>query len=120
VKKIIRFSTLILILSGFSLTSFLFRGSDLLTGIHILLGFIYLVLFLLFSIDHVAMHKNSLTQLNAKNIAGMVQIGTGALVLLSGFIIYLFGSDPITPWTEIHLGTTLVYLGSTGTHFLLK
>ncbi|MCP4296159.1 MAG: hypothetical protein GY786_11170 [Proteobacteria bacterium] len=119
-KKIIKFSTLILIVSGLSLSPILYQNNEVLTGIHIILGFIYTVLFLLFSFDHISTHKESLPQIGLKNAAGLMQVSLGLIILFSGFVLYLFGSLPMTPWTEIHLIATVIYLVSTGTHFFSK
>jgi hypothetical protein len=120
VKKLIRISTVVLLISGLLLIPVLYQKSELLTGIHIALGFVYIVLFLLFSVDHISGHKQTLTEINLKNGAGLIQILVGVIILISGFILYLFGSLPLSPWTEIHLIGTLIYLTSTGIHLFIK
>ena len=119
-KNLIRISTFILIFSGLLLIKQLFHENELLTWIHILLGLVYAVLFLLFTIDHIGKMKNDLFKFTPKRIAGNVQFILGLIIIGSGFLIYLYGSKSISPWSEIHLWATIAFILSSIGHFIFK
>jgi len=116
-KHLIQWTTLALALSGGLLTPWAFAGNNLLTWVHILLGFFYSVLFLLFCYDHVTHHQDRLKQKDRQTFTGTLQILLGTALLGTGFVLYLFGSQRLSPWSEIHLAATLAFGMSLGLHF---
>ena len=119
-KKIIKISSFVLIVSGIILSFSLLREQNLLIWLHILLGFAYSVIFLLFSFDHIKTNRKKLDSINRNAIAGILQIIFGIVVLISGFIIYLHGISVISPWTEIHFWSTICFLCSSAIHFFFN
>lgn len=110
-------STLLLSLSGISIVPWLFPSIDFLVWIHINLGFAYTVIFILYVIDHLSEHRKLLFTAQKKNLSGSLQALAGTIVISSGFLIYLFGSKPIPPWSEIHLAATILLLLGNVLHF---
>lgn len=119
-KTLVKYSSLVLLASGYVLSFAFLRDQDLLVWIHILLGFGYTVLFLLFSFDHVMANKDKLLTLSNRSVIGTLQLSLGAVVLITGFVIYLYGSKVISPWSEIHFWSTLGFTFSSFFHFFTR
>ena len=115
-KSLVKISSLLMILTGLILTPWVLGENDMAVWVHLLLGFGYTVLFLLFGYDHISGHQTMLTQATTKNLTGWTQAASGGLALLSGFVLYLYGSTPLPGWTEVHLGATLVFGTSLALH----
>jgi len=115
-KLLIKTSTFVLVFTGLLLTEWALGSLDIAIWVHLLLGFGYTVLFLLFSFDHISGHWKQLTVLNLRNVTGVTQSIAGGVTLASGFVLYLYGSKPLEFWTEVHLYGTLVFLGSVLVH----
>ena len=116
-KRILQASTLLLAISGAALTPWVLEGNDLLTWGHLILGFFYSVVFLLFCYDHVTQHQALLKTGHPRNLTGTLQIVFGIVLLLSGFVLYLYGSQRMSPVSEIHLGATLLFFAALSIHF---
>lgn len=93
-----------------NIVPFLSSQKILLLWIHIVLGFGMTIIFILYTIDHVVTNKKYLKVFLLKTITGLFQIFIGATIIISGFIIYLYGSEYITPWSELHFITSIVCL----------
>ena len=119
-KKLVKAATLLIIASGLILTPWLLGAQEAAIWVHLLLGFAYTVLFLLFGFDHISGHVEELKKLTVKNLTGLAQTAGGAVALISGFVLYLYGSEPMSPVTEIHLISTLVFLGGVLVHFFRR
>ncbi|OGG99610.1 MAG: hypothetical protein A2600_09025 [Candidatus Lambdaproteobacteria bacterium RIFOXYD1_FULL_56_27] len=119
-KLLVKTSSLLVILSGLVLTSWLLGENETAIWVHLLLGFGYTVLFLLFSMDHLSAHGKGIKRPGLRNLTGVIQLFSGGLALATGFILYLYGSKALSPWTEIHLASTLVFLAALLAHFTLK
>jgi len=79
--------------------------------IHLSSGFLFAAIILLFLLDHLSRHKNKLIQITQhKVLSGWFELIVLVLLLLSGFLLYLFGSIVNSPWTEIHFYSTLLLL----------
>ncbi len=116
-KRLLQALTLLLTLSGFALTPWVLEGNDLLTWGHLILGFFYSVIFLLFCYDHLSQHQALLKTGHRRNLTGSLQVVLGLTLLLSGFVLYLYGSKRISPISEIHLGATLLFFIALSVHF---
>ena len=119
-KALIKGSTFVIIFTGLILTEWVLGAEEVAIWVHLLLGFAYTVLFLLFSFDHISGHLTELKKLTIKNITGLTQILAGGITLISGFVLYLYGSQPLEPWTQIHLIATIIFLFSIIAHFFKK
>ncbi|MDT8445708.1 MAG: hypothetical protein RRB13_02270 [bacterium] len=119
-KQLVKAATLLIILSGLLLTPWLLGSQEIAVWVHLLLGFGYTVLFLLFGFDHISSHLAELQKKTTKNLTGITQSVSGGLTLISGFVLYLYGSEPMTPWTEVHLGSTLIFFVAVVVHFFQK
>lgn len=116
-KRVIQGLTLLLALSGFLLTPIAFIGNDLITWVHLILGFFYTVIFLLFCYDHIIETKRDFKKATTMNLTGVIQLTLGSIVLISGFWVYLTGSARLEGISEIHLISTCLFLASLGLHF---
>ena len=116
-KRVIQGLTVLLAISGFLLTPIAFVGNDLITWVHLILGFFYTVVFLLFCYDHIVETKRDFKKANTMNLTGLIQLTLGSIVLVTGFWIYLTGSTRLAIVSEAHLGATLLFLGSLALHF---
>lgn len=119
-KKLVKAATLGIIASGLILTPWLLGAQEAAVWVHLLLGFAYTVLFLLFGFDHISGHLNELKKTTTKNLTGIAQALSGGVALISGFVLYLYGSEPMSPLSEIHLGSTLVFLAAILVHFFRR
>jgi len=119
-KLLVKSSTLVLVLTGLILTEWAFGSVDMLIWVHLLLGFGYTVLFLLFSFDHISGHLEQLKEKTLRNFTGLVQTLAGGITLFTGFVLYLYGSKPLAGWTEVHLIATLVFSVSIMAHIFNK
>jgi len=120
VKSLVKASSLVMIFTGLILTPWALGESEIAVWVHLLLGFGYSVLFLLFGYDHINGHKSELTKKTLKNLTGLTQTFAGGLALLSGFVLYLYGSKPMAGWSEVHLGATLVFGAGLALHLFGK
>lgn len=119
-KRFIQISSFFLILTGFILTPMLLGDQEVIAWIHIMLGFAYIVAFLLFAYDHLSQNSKILLTLHPRNVTGMLQLTSGGLVLLSGFVIFLFDSRRIEFWSDFHFWTTIIFMCSLLFHFRSK
>ncbi|MDX2471018.1 MAG: hypothetical protein QNL04_10630 [SAR324 cluster bacterium] len=119
-KRVIQGLTVLLALSGFLLTPIAFVGNELITWVHLILGFFYTVIFLLFSYDHIIETKRDLKKATTMNLTGLIQLTLGSIVLITGFWIYLTGSTRLGIVSEAHLAATILFLASLALHFSKK
>lgn len=115
-KALVRYTSFLVVLTGLLITKWTFVENDLLTWVHLIIGIGYSVLFLLFSFDHLQTHKDRLKGKDPLPITGWLQLSSGAIALFTGFVLYLYGSLQLTPWSEVHLGSSIVFAGSLLTH----
>ena len=108
-------------LTGIPLISFFFQiDSKWLVWLHIVAGWILTVLFLLFTQDHLMLHKKLLFTIRKKSITGTIQITICLITLGTGFILYLYGSEYLSVVTEIHLAGTFILIASSLLHYYYK
>ncbi|MGK0289312.1 MAG: hypothetical protein ACI86H_000748 [bacterium] len=117
-KKIIQLLIFLLSGSGIFLIQYIFpKPISFILYLHIILGFGFTTVFILFTVDHLKENKKLLKTLHKKSITGWIQLVLCSIIILSGIILYLYASVPVFPWSQIHLWVTIPFLLSCLTHF---
>jgi|TARA_B100001079_G_scaffold122379_1_gene104997 hypothetical protein len=119
-RKLIVLSCVFLILSGILLAyPELFpwaEESSATSLLHIWAGFFFLVIFPMYSWDHIRGHADRLTKFSLVTASGIVQFFSGLGLIVSGIPLLLYGADALDFPREIHLGLTFVLAGSLVLH----
>lgn len=115
-RKLLLFGTLLLTLSGLTLTAAQRLGwwenQTAVASFHIWLGLFYLVIFPMYSFDHIRLHRRWLKRADRVSLSGGLQLISGGLLILTGMILLLFGTTLLWVFAEIHLlATFLIWLG---------
>ena len=108
-KLVIKSVLLIVLLTGGLLIHEDLSKLSLLIYIHEIVGFIALVIFIIFLIEHLQENQSFLFLLHRKTITGYIQILLGGLLFFSGFVLYLYSAGEVFPWYELHLYSTFIF-----------
>jgi len=115
-RKLIVLSCVFLILSGILLAyPRLFpwaEESSATSLLHIWAGFFFLVIFPMYSWDHIRGHADRLRERSLVTASGILQFFTGLGLIISGIPLLLYGADVLDFPREIHLLLTFVLAGS--------
>jgi hypothetical protein len=84
--------------------------------LHIWAGFFFLVIFPMYSWDHIRGHADRLKKFSLLTASGIVQFFSGLGLIISGIPLLLYGTDVLDFPREIHLGLTFVLAGSLVLH----
>jgi hypothetical protein len=119
-RKLIVLSCVFLILSGILLAyPMLFpwaEESSATSLLHIWAGFFFLVIFPMYSWDHIRGHAKRLQKLSLVTASGIIQFCSGLGLIVSGIPLLLYGTDVLDFPREIHLGLTFVLTASLVLH----
>ncbi|HBL54957.1 MAG TPA: hypothetical protein EYM80_06845 [Deltaproteobacteria bacterium] len=123
-RKLIVLSCVFLILSGILLAyprMFPWAEESSATSLlHIWAGFFFLVIFPMYSWDHIRGHKDRLGERSLVTASGIIQFFTGLGLIISGIPLLLYGADVLDFPREIHLLLTFVLAGSLILHKFSK
>jgi hypothetical protein len=123
-RKLIVLSCVFLILSGILLAyPKLFPWaveSSATSLLHIWAGFFFLVIFPMYSWDHIRGHAERLKKFSLVTASGIIQFFSGLGLIASGIPLLLYGADVLDLPREIHLGLTFVLAGSLVLHKLSR
>ena len=84
--------------------------------LHIWAGFFFLVIFPMYSWDHIRGHAKRLQKLSLVTASGIIQFFSGLGLIVSGIPLLLYGTDVFDFPREIHLGLTFVLTASLVLH----
>ena len=79
--------------------------------LHIWVGFLFLVIFPMYSWDHIRGHAKRLKKPTLVTASGIIQFFTGLGLIFTGIPILLYGTDVLELMSEMHLGFTFVLAG---------
>ncbi len=85
---------------------------------HIWGGVFFLVAFPLYAWDHIGGHRQWLRRLAAVTVSGLSQLTLGALLIVSGVLLLLYGEQVWRALREFHHWLTYPLLAALATHFL--
>jgi hypothetical protein len=112
-RRLVMISCVFLTLSGGWLTTaseFLkVERSTTVAVLHIWAGFFFLVIFPMYSLDHIKAH--------AYRLRRIVQLLAGIGLILSGVLLWLYGVETLSLPREVHIILTVVLVASLLTHF---
>lgn len=128
-RKIVILSTVFLALSGIGLH---YRGvTEALTGysilytLHIWVGIFFIVIFPMYSWDHIKNHQRRLKNMTWVSTSGTIQFVSGMGLILTGIILLLYGGESILLGSillssGIHFWATFLLGGSLLLHYIIK
>ena len=120
-RRLVMMSCVFLTLSGGWLTvasEFLkMERSTMVAVLHIWAGFFFLVIFPMYSLDHIKAHAYRLRSWSWVAASGIVQLVAGIGLILSGVLLWLYGVETLSLSREVHILLTVVLAGSLLTHF---
>ncbi|MBI3994142.1 MAG: hypothetical protein HY342_12780 [Candidatus Lambdaproteobacteria bacterium] len=94
--------------------------SKLVSLAHIWIGFFFLVLFPLYAWDHITHNRAWLRRLRGVTLSGAVQTVCGALLMVTGVVLLLYGDQVWPLLRATHHVLTYPLLASIGLHFLSR
>ncbi len=89
---------------------------------HTVLGFFAAVFFILYSIEHLKIHKESFAKKNQKKTAysGLIHLFLIGVVLISGAVLFFYDADYVDIWNPIHFYTSFFILISVFSHWITR
>ncbi|MED5241912.1 MAG: hypothetical protein VYA66_08240, partial [SAR324 cluster bacterium] len=79
--------------------------------LHIWVGFFFMVIFPMYSWDHIRGHAKRLKKPSLVTASGIVQFFSGLGLIFTGIPILLYGTDVLELLSGMHLGFTFVLSG---------
>ena len=76
--------------------------------LHLWAGFLFLVIFPIYSWDHIKTHANRLKKLSLLSLSGTLQLITGLGLIISGLPLLIYGNDVFELIGIIHFVLTFV------------
>ena len=120
-RRLVMISCVFLTLSGgwlMAASEFLkVERSTMVAVLHIWAGFFFLVIFPMYSLDHIKAHAYRLRSWSWVAASGIVQLVAGIGLILSGVLLWLYGVETLSLSREVHILLTVVLAGSLLTHF---
>lgn len=119
-RKLVIWSCLLLTGSGLFLTAAHFWEWERFTAValgHIWLGFFFIVIFPMYSWDHIRGHASRLREGSWLTLSGILQLASGLGLILTGLILLLWGADSFDLPRELHIGLTVLLSLALLTHF---
>ena len=105
-RKLIVLICVFLIISGLLLSfpewNLWLEYQELLVLFHIWLGFFFMVVFPMYTWDHIRTHRQRLKTLSLISLTGGVQFLTGFGLIFSGLILMLYGSEGLILASNSH------------------
>ncbi len=80
--------------------------------VHIWLGLIFMVVFPIYSWDHIRSHRQRLKIITWISISGGIQLMTGTGLILTGIILLLYSADALPLPAKFHELLTYVLVGT--------
>ena len=80
--------------------------------VHIWLGLIFMVVFPIYSWDHIRSHRQRLKIISRISISGGMQLMTGTGLIVTGIILLLYSADALPLPAEVHELLTYVLVGT--------
>lgn len=123
-RKLVVGSCIFLIVSGLILhyqNAFeAMTGYSFISALHIWLGIFFIVIFPMYSWDHIRARKKHLKKISLLSISGVTELGTGIGLILTGIILLLYGTNKLGISTELHFILTFFLAGSLILHRVIK
>jgi hypothetical protein len=121
-RKLVIASTLLLGLTGllvaFALVPESRGGAKVFVVLaHIWLGVAYLVVFPLYAWDHIRHNRRWLRVFRAVTASGLLQLGSGAVALLTGLVLLAYGGASLWGLREVHHWITYPLLAGLAWHY---
>ena len=111
-RKLVVLSCVFLTLSGILLTyPGIFPWADESTAVsllHIWAGIFFIVIFPLYSWDHIKGHSDRLRNISLSTATGIIQFFAGIGLIVSGILLVLYSADVFDLPRDIHLFLTFV------------
>ena len=80
--------------------------------VHIWLGLIFMVVFPIYSWDHIRSHRQRLKIISQISISGGIQLMTGTGLIVTGIILLLYSADTLSLPAEVHELLSYVLVGT--------
>ena len=80
--------------------------------VHIWLGLIFMVVFPIYSWDHIRSHRQRLKIISRISISGGIQLMTGTGLIVTGIILLLYSADALPLPAEVHELLTYFLVGT--------
>ena len=124
-RKIVLALIALLIVSGLLLTFFpdrwlAFQWRRIFSLLHTWGGMFFLVAFSLYAWDHISGNRHWLRRVAWVTASGTVQALAGALLILTGLVLFLYGAQAWRALRDVHLWLTFLLPASIILHFLSK
>ena len=123
-RKLVITSTIFLTISGIVLAyPRLFPWADKSSAIYLLhlwVGFFFLVIFPIYSWDHIKKNVQRLKKISFLTISGITQFLTGLGLIISGMPLLIFGKEVLRLVGQVHLILTFVLIASLILHKFSK
>ena len=88
--------------------------------LHIWAGLFFLVIFPIYSWDHIKRHLGRLKEISLLTVSGITQLITGLGLIVSGVPLLIYGADIFELPRQIHLAFTIILALSLILHKLLR
>ena len=88
--------------------------------LHIWAGFFFLVIFPIYSWDHIKQHLERFKKITLLTVSGIIQLITGLGLIVSGLPLLIYGTDVFELPRQIHFAFTIILALSLILHKLLK
>ncbi|MBF0280468.1 MAG: hypothetical protein HQM13_21910 [SAR324 cluster bacterium] len=123
-KKLVVYSCFFLLISGV-LVGYqeylgVLTGHDIMLVTHMWVGAFFIVLFPMFVLDHVGLHRKRLKKVSGISMTGLWMLGSTSGLIISGMVLWTHGDTPIYEWKLLHLLLTLVCYVGFALHFIVN
>ena len=123
-RKILLAGCAFLAFTGFIITGkeeipFL-ENNNLVEVFHLWVGMFFIVIFPMYSWDHIRLHQKRLKKVSGVSISGIIQLLSGLGLILSGILLWLYESNALKLFVDTHFYLTFLLLLSLAGHFLIK
>ncbi len=123
-RKLVVGGVIFLVISGIILhyreVFQIFTGYSAISALHIWAGIFFMVIFPMYAWDHIQTHRRRLKKFSWISASGVIQLGAGIGLILSGIILLLYGTNQLAFSTELHFDLTFILTGSLFLHFFIK
>ncbi|MBF0237779.1 MAG: hypothetical protein HQM12_08755 [SAR324 cluster bacterium] len=83
-------------------------------------GMLFLVIFPMYSLDHLRIHQKRLKAISLVSVSGFAQLFSGLGLIISGIAVFLYGTDPQSFSTQSHYLLTYLLVVSMMMHYIIK
>ena len=96
------------------------EGSSAIYLLHIWAGFFFLVIFPIYSWDHIKQNLERFKKISLLTLSGIIQLVTGLGLIFSGLPLLIYGAEVFELPQKIHFAFTIILALSLILHKLIK